>query len=218
MYKKIDLTGQRFGRLVVIREVQTVGNNRAYLCRCDCGNQRMVSMNQLRSGRARSCGCLNRERSSEKNTHDLTGQRFGRLTVIGRSERRHQTQHHAFWKCRCDCGNEIDVLSKYLVSGETKSCGCWKIDHGRALQQLDNEKFRIDGTYIPALRSRLRSDNKTGFKGVSKNSQTGKFRATLTFKGKHIYLGEYLRLEDAVAARRIGEDKYFKLYLEKSYG
>jgi hypothetical protein len=164
-------------------------------------------MDQLRSGRAKSCGCLNRERSSEKNIHDLTGQRFGPLTVIGRSE-----------KCRCDCGNEIDVLSKYQVSGETKSCGCWKIDHGQALQQLDNEKFRIDGTYIPALKSRLRSDNKTGFKGVSKNLQTGKYRASLTFKGKRIYLGEYRRLEDAVVGRRIGEDKYFKSYLKKNYG
>lgn len=75
-----------------------------------------------------------------------------------------------------------------------------------------------DSTSIPVQNSRLRSSNKTGFKGITENHQTGKYRATLTFRGERIYLGEYDRLEDAVAARRIGEDKYFKLYLEKDSG
>ncbi|WP_010631595.1 AP2 domain-containing protein [Sporolactobacillus vineae] len=80
------------------------------------------------------------------------------------------------------------------------------------------ERFNSDGIFIPARNSRLRSGNKTGFRGVTRNYQTGKYRATLTFRGKRIYLGEYGRLEDAVAARRIGEDRYFKLYLEKARG
>jgi hypothetical protein len=80
------------------------------------------------------------------------------------------------------------------------------------------EKSSFNGALIPDKNSRLRSGSKTGFKGVTKNHQTGKYRATLTFTGKRIYLGEYGRLEDAVAARRIGEDRYFKLYLEKVRG
>lgn len=55
------------------------------------------------------------------NFKDLTGQRFGRLTVI---EYDHTRGKHAYWKCRCDCGNYSVVMGKYLSSGKTKSCGC----------------------------------------------------------------------------------------------
>lgn len=52
---------------------------------------------------------------------DITGQRFGRLTVLGDSgERFHRS---VVWHCRCDCGNELDVPSTYLQSGQVKSCG-----------------------------------------------------------------------------------------------
>lgn len=53
---------------------------------------------------------------------DMTGQRFGRLVVIERAtEKRRQG---VYWHCRCDCGNEIDVLGTSLRCGDTKSCGC----------------------------------------------------------------------------------------------
>ena len=57
MPKKIDLTGHRFGRRVVIREAGRKNGNVAWLCRCDCGNESVVSGDSLRSGRSQSCGC-----------------------------------------------------------------------------------------------------------------------------------------------------------------
>lgn len=185
-----------------------------YLCRCDCGNWKTVSMDQLRSGKTRSCGCLNREISSLHNTHDLTGHRFGRLTVLGRSEQKPSLQAHASWHCRCDCGNVIDVPSRYLVSGETRSCGCLRTDHAKLLQELDDQQFRVDGTYIPSLRSKLRSDNTTGVKGVSVRRDNGKYRAALTIRGERKYLGEFSKLADAARARQLAEERYFKPYLE----
>ena len=52
---------------------------------------------------------------------DLTGKRFGMLTVICRSEQR---SRYAVWECKCDCGNTTHVLSTNLRRGFTKSCGC----------------------------------------------------------------------------------------------
>lgn len=52
---------------------------------------------------------------------DLTGKRFGRLTVIGRVENHGE---RAFWKCRCDCGNEKEIAGQALRYGRTKSRGC----------------------------------------------------------------------------------------------
>lgn len=64
---------------------------------------------------------------------DLTGQKFGRLTVM---EFLHRTKKTAFWKCRCDCGNEVRAAMVNLKSGKVRSCGCLFKDimttHGRA--------------------------------------------------------------------------------------
>lgn len=54
---------------------------------------------------------------------DLTGQKFGRLTVIGRAEKKGKTRQ-ARWLCKCECGNTIEAFSDNLRSGHTKSCGC----------------------------------------------------------------------------------------------
>jgi len=52
---------------------------------------------------------------------DITGQRFGRPTVISRAGSNRQGKSK--WKCRCDCGEEIECLAVHLRSGNTKSCG-----------------------------------------------------------------------------------------------
>ena len=66
---------------------------------------------------------------------DLTGQRFEKLTVIGIDHVEHQYNKRGvkngkitYWLCKCDCGNEIIAPSSNLVRGNTKSCGCLRID------------------------------------------------------------------------------------------
>ena len=55
--KKLDLTGQRFGRLTVVGPVENIGSRTAWLCRCDCGRETVVKTHRLRSGHTASCGC-----------------------------------------------------------------------------------------------------------------------------------------------------------------
>lgn len=57
---------------------------------------------------------------------DLTGQKFSRLTVIGRAPNHGR---RTMWNCKCDCGKEVTVRAENLRSGNSKSCGCLKIDH-----------------------------------------------------------------------------------------
>jgi len=66
---------------------------------------------------------------------DLTGQIFGRLTVISRSENKHG---RAYWRCKCECGNEKDVIGKELKSGNVKSCGCLR-------KEIVGTQFRTHG-------------------------------------------------------------------------
>jgi len=114
----MDLTGERFGKLIAIRplEERTNSGQIRWLCKCDCGNTTTVTTSTLTSGHTRSCGCL------QERIRDLTGQRFGRLTVISLlPERRNRA---AVWRCSCDCGNFVDVIGGSLVSEGTRSCGC----------------------------------------------------------------------------------------------
>lgn len=74
MPKKLELAGQPFGRLVVIREYgRDKHGNVLWLCRCECGNECVVSSASLKKQDTRSCGCLNRDRVRECSTiHGLT--------------------------------------------------------------------------------------------------------------------------------------------------
>jgi len=55
--KKLDLTGQRFGKLIVLAPAENIGNRTAWLCRCDCGREQVVKTYRLRDGEVTSCGC-----------------------------------------------------------------------------------------------------------------------------------------------------------------
>ena len=57
------------------------------------------------------------------NRIDLCGRRFGKLVVLADTGRR--KTRRPIWRCRCDCGTEVDALGKYLLVGDTKSCGCF---------------------------------------------------------------------------------------------
>lgn len=58
---------------------------------------------------------------------DRTGQKFSRLTVVCRAESRILSgKLRTYWRCQCECGEEIEVLAESLVTGNTKSCGCAK--------------------------------------------------------------------------------------------
>lgn len=56
--KKLDLTGQRFGKLTTLSPAENIGGRTAWLCQCDCGNQVVVKTYHLRDGHTSSCGCL----------------------------------------------------------------------------------------------------------------------------------------------------------------
>lgn len=114
-----DLTGEKFGKLTVLKYVEKKGKKHMWLCKCDCGNESIVSDVNLISGNTKSCGCLRRKMIKDK-TVDISGKRFGFLTVI----KRHHSDNGVHWLCRCDCGNECVVRGRSLRSGHTRSCGC----------------------------------------------------------------------------------------------
>lgn len=62
---------------------------------------------------------------------DMTGQRFGRLTVVSRTKK--EGDSRAYWICSCDCGGQTFTSGKYLRNGTTRSCGCLAVDRAREM-------------------------------------------------------------------------------------
>ena len=129
--KKEDLTGQLFTRWFVesYNPEKSKEMGKAYwnvICTKD-GNKGCVSANNLKSGQSKSCGCLRKEKLSERQKRkreDLTGKRFGRYTVIKYNPEKSKEMGISYWDCICDCGTEKCVSANHLKKGNTRSCGC----------------------------------------------------------------------------------------------
>lgn len=112
---RTDLTGRRFGMLTVLEYVYTDSGTAKWKCLCDCGNVVYKTTGHLNAG-AVSCGCSRKQ--------DLTGKRFGKLTVLGQAGKGKQG---ILWTCRCDCGNVCEKPTSQLNFGFAVSCGCsWR--------------------------------------------------------------------------------------------
>lgn len=185
---KINLIGQKFGRWTVLEQAESKNGNACWLCRCDCGTERIVMGKNLRSGRSKSCGCYLKEISSkqiteinQKNALDLRGEKYGMLTPLEPTNKRLSSS--IVWKCRCDCGN-ITYVSVDNLRGQhpTKSCGCLHRSFGEQeieqilknnninfvtqyiFDDLPNRKFDF---YLPVLNRLIEFDGEQHFMNVS---------------------------------------------------
>lgn len=123
--KKRNLESQIFGRWRVIERDFTSTNNSKWICECQCElkTKRSVLEYSLINKISQSCGCLNRENSSQK-AHNPIGERFSRLIVKNYYGKNNKGV--SLWYCKCDCGGYNIVTYGNLKSGNVKSCGCLK--------------------------------------------------------------------------------------------
>lgn len=119
---------EKHGKLTLVRHAGPGMAPRMFLWACGCGGKKVASIGDVRRGAVTSCGCVKRENAAAMRAkrgtliNDLSGRRFGLLTVVDRAENnRHGC---AVWRCLCDCGSEKSVSGNHLVTGNTASCGC----------------------------------------------------------------------------------------------
>lgn len=205
-----SLVGKRFGKLVVEEYADsTASGQRRWLCRCDCGNTCIATTGNLNRGHTTNCGC--------KKSPDLTGQRFGKLTVLGRSERTATRGKRTvkLWECQCDCGT-ITYKATDTLKNESMSC-CARCAELHAVSQARKSAGFIGGTQTTKLKDMSPTTaNSSGCRGVYFDKKSNRWRARLGFKGKMMSFGSYERFEDAVAARKKAEQEYFATFLEEN--
>lgn len=108
-----------------------------WICQCErCGTIKSIAGIELRRSKkpTLSCGCLLEERNKNFGAitfRDLSNECFGLLTA----KRKIGTNKYGYsiWECVCDCGKKVEVSSRELLSGDTKSCGCEKYSIGEAI-------------------------------------------------------------------------------------
>lgn len=123
MPHRIDLTGQRFGKLIVL-EITNKKQDRYCLwhCHCDCGGEILVNTKRLRRGTITNCGCVPKMTAHCGTiAEDLTGRQFGKPTVLSRAENKNG---RVDWQCQCACGRLYTAMAQDLKSGHVESCGC----------------------------------------------------------------------------------------------
>lgn len=100
------------------------------------------------------------------NLIDLTGQRFGRLVVIGRGADYLTSGGHKFarWRCKCDCGNIVLVKSVHLRNGITKSCGCISAELLEKRNRVHGMRYTKLYEVWKGMKSRCENPKHIGFK------------------------------------------------------
>ena len=131
------MTGQKFSRLTAIKYM---GHSK-WECECECGKHIICNLTDLRKGHTKSCGCYRKDRmTGQRVFKDITGIKYGRLTVIGFSKR---IDNKNYWLCKCDCGKEHIAEQNNLINGGIKSCGCLREEQLKKHGMSDTRIYKI---------------------------------------------------------------------------
>ena len=222
MSNLIDLSGKRFGNLLVIERAKNIGNQTAWKCKCDCNKITIVTGANLRTHHTTSCGCYQKEVARKAQSKTNTFVINGDTAIV------YSSKGDEFY---IDVG-DIDKVKKHYWS---ISCGYVHTNinkHHIQLQRylMDNPYGKVvdhkDGNPLNNRRNNLRicsqaENNRnickkkpetSNYTGVDWCEKLSKWRARITLNYRSIHLGYFKNIEDAKKARREAEDKYFGEY------
>ena len=217
MARALDITNQRFGRLVALKRV---GKDKFRLsiwaCQCDCGNIKEVRVSDLKKGYVLSCGCLHKENTSKINFKHGHA-RVGKIRP-----------EHRIWSLMIDrCTNSNNKYYEHYGGRGIKVCERWK-DYNNFYADMGDrpspkhtlERIDVNGDYEPsnckwatideqAINKRVYKNSNSGVRGVSWSNDKNRWIATISVNKKTIYLGSFVNKDDAIKARKEAEKKYW---------
>lgn len=232
---KEDLTGQIFGRWLVLKQAEDyitpkTGKHQAmWLCECLCDEhtKKIISGNNLKSHKSQSCGCLfrenliqfNKETKKKYNKYDYSKE-YG-VGYCSNTGNEFYFDWEDFDKIKDYCWNEhikkngYHVLETYCKQQDKNIpmmhlFGYKRYDHENR-NPLDNRKANLrKATQQENVRNKsIQKNNTSGVTGVGYLSNTGSWRARITYNEKSIYLGTFKNKDEAIKARLMAEKKYF---------
>lgn len=218
-----DLTGKKFGRLTVIKRADDYISPKGkhlvrWLCNCDCGNN-------IKNKHTSSCGCLSKEVKSKiskkYNDYDLTDEYGVGYTAKG-EEFYFDLEDYDKIKNYCwyisndgyvysrDCKTNKNIAMHRLIMNFPDTT--YDIDHIHGNKSRSNNRksnLRIATKSQNRINTGLRKDNTSGVTGVYFDKRYNIWYSRIKVNDEYIHLGCFDNFEDAVAARKEAEEKYF---------
>lgn len=226
--KSPDLTGKRFGRLIVLHQdgfyITKDGKRlRQWKCKCDCGKTKTILGANLKRGRTLSCGCLNKElvleRIKKYNDYEIQEDYVIMYTSKGQM---FLVDLDDFWRVKNICWHlttdgylrgTIDYNKEMMLHDFIMGCqNNMVVDHKHGKKsRYDNRKenLRLATHQENGRNSSLSKNNISGVTGVFWDKRRQRWVANITINYKSIYLGSFLNKNDAITARKIAEDEIF---------
>lgn len=198
---KINLIGDTYGRLLVIREENSVGYRRFFTCKCICNNVIKVSMSHLRTGHTTSCGCLSKEYPknfkhgySKTNLYKVWDKMWGRCHRLTDPE---YNKYGAKGITVCDdWANPLNFINWAVKNGYQKGL---TIDRKNTYGNYDPNNCRWVTANIQGINKRISIRNSSGYVGVNKKGN--KWVARITVNSVRIDIGRFNSPEEANTAR-----------------
>ena len=160
-----DLTNMQFGNLTVLSYKYTNTHGKYYLCKCNCGNTKIIRGSTLTSGKIQGCGCNigknNKGKTFTDKIQSHIGEKYNNLTIIDFEKNKRKNQRGYSCICKCNCGNITIQQYADVVNSKVISCGCL----GKEIQSiigssigLNNYKRHYDWYFIKeSIKMRCRS-------------------------------------------------------------
>lgn len=134
MPKLIDLTGNKYGKLIVLEKAPSKNKKVMWLCQCECGTIKEIRGEHLKSGSVISCGCYHKNMvktqlpaAAHNNKKNWEGEKKGHLKILKATENR-ASNGGIIWECKCDCGNIVFKSTSDLSAIKGCHCGCQTIN------------------------------------------------------------------------------------------
>ena len=232
-----DLAGQRFGKLFIIKRVEDYkspqGRHEAqWLCKCDCGNEKIVRSSSLKQKLVTSCGCYRKEMAIKRlvlhnkkyNTYDLSGEYGIGYTECGKEfyfdlEDYDKIKDY-YWNAKDSNDNHIigsvngtkTSLHRFLMNVNSESN--LVVDHINTHCPEDNRKknLRIVTMSENQMNRKLAKNNTSGITGVVWSKKDNLWIAQIGLNNQKIIIGYFKNFNDAVKVRKEAEEKYFGEY------
>lgn len=211
-----DLTGQKFGNLIVIKRIENIGDKIQWLCICNCNrhNEVKVRASDLTLGKIRSCGCLRNTNRYEINDEYIIGITEDGDFQIDNEDYEKVSKY--VWHKNTDGYFESTIYQNGIAKTLSMSRYIMNVNDDRIVDHenhdiSNNRKYnlRVCNDAESTRNRGLFINNTSGKTGVVWHKKNRKWIVKITVNYKIIYLGSYKNKEDAIKARIEAEHKYF---------
>lgn len=226
--KDEDILNTKYNRLKPIKRVENIYGGKAFLCICDCGNESVVSLGDLKNNKTKSCGCLAKEKSSDN------------IKKYSTTHGRHGTPEYRVWRgMRTRCYYENTPQYKNYGGRGIKVCNRWKESFENFYEDMGDkptpkhqlDRIDNDGNYEPnncrwvtPSENALNKEHKSGTLGIKNVYKDSDSYYTQVKRQGKTRVSSYTTLENALKLKEIyiteykkDKDKWLKDTINKTY-